>query len=422
MTNFATSTNLCLHIIKYRFTFMKTVNWFQDIPPKYRNTPFEISIHYEKTHGQEVKSGDTIAICESESPKFNFIIKAKCDGYYYRTEDWKRHLKYDPEEHIDLKEEFNGEGTSYEEFVSIWYGIGGVCESLQEWCDKEYSFSCEVIIDNITKSQEVCIDDYCIAYLTHDYDDLEDEDIECLEEFCRISIGLKNNRPSLTLIYPHKYFKIKKGDILYFCDSQSSYLELTAICSPYASGHNSVAVDFNLLEDDVNTLGNNKFEKLVIVHKDGRQRHTIGNVWVRDFDHETLVQKPLVCEPNSTTFKRYINTYKRALQAAGFTFVKEAQNVDVADVKLDHCFVYLMCDSKNGYHKIGISKTPEYRERTLQSEKPTIEMVCAKEYPSRKIAEAIESALHKVYERERIRGEWFNLSKTDVIMIQKTLQ
>ena len=80
-----------------------------------------------------------------------------------------------------------------------------------------------------------------------------------------------------------------------------------------------------------------------------------------------------------------------------------------------------MCDSKNGYHKIGISKTPEYRERTLQSEKPTIEMVCAKEYPSRKIAEAIESALHKVYERQRIRGEWFNLSKADVMMIQKTL-
>lgn len=81
-----------------------------------------------------------------------------------------------------------------------------------------------------------------------------------------------------------------------------------------------------------------------------------------------------------------------------------------------------MYDSKNGYHKIGISKTPKYREKTLQSEKPTIDLVCSKEYPSRKIAEAIESALHKAFEENRIRGEWFELSDADVTILKETLK
>lgn len=210
MINFATSTNLCLHIIKYRLTFMKIVNWFQDIPSKYRNTPFEISIHHEKTHGQEVKSGDTIAICESESPKFNFIIKAKYDGYYYRTEDWKRHLKYDPEEHIELKEEFNGEGTSYEEFVSIWYGIGGICESLKEWCDREYVFSYEVGVDNITNLRFIHMDRYCIAQSRH-------SSLKYLASghICDIRLQIKDDMPSLSLVVPTS-FKIKKGGCIIF--------------------------------------------------------------------------------------------------------------------------------------------------------------------------------------------------------------
>lgn len=85
------------------------------------------------------------------------------------------------------------------------------------------------------------------------------------------------------------------------------------------------------------------------------------------------------------------------------------------------CYVYLMHDTANDFYKIGISNTPEYRERTLQSEKPTIEMVCCKEYPIRSIAEAFEAALHKTFANKRIRGEWFSLDETDVMVLVKTL-
>lgn len=98
-----------------------------------------------------------------------------------------------------------------------------------------------------------------------------------------------------------------------------------------------------------------------------------------------------------------------------------AEQVIAETTSLDTCYVYLMHDLSNGYHKIGISKDPQYRERTLQSEKPTIEKVCAKEFPTRQIAEAIEAALHKSYASKRLRGEWFNLDLEDVANIKTTL-
>ena len=88
----------------------------------------------------------------------------------------------------------------------------------------------------------------------------------------------------------------------------------------------------------------------------------------------------------------------------------------------DWCYVYLMKDYSNGYYKIGISNTPEYRERTLQSEKPTIEMLACKKFPTRKIAESIESALHSAYSQQRIRGEWFKLDDVDVAVVIETLK
>ena len=92
-------------------------------------------------------------------------------------------------------------------------------------------------------------------------------------------------------------------------------------------------------------------------------------------------------------------------------------------VNLDNpCYLYLMKDYNTGYYKIGISNSPEYREKTLQSEKPTIEMICNKKYVSRRIAHSIEQALHKTFADKRVRGEWFDLDSSDVKEIELTLK
>lgn len=121
-------------------------------------------------------------------------------------------------------------------------------------------------------------------------------------------------------------------------------------------------------------------------------------------------------------FLKYAQTYVKALVECGYSLKDPVKTDNAIDSPSEACSVYLMVDTTNGFYKIGISNKPEYREHTLQSEKPTIELICSKEYPSRLIAEAIESALHKAYEDKRIRGEWFQLTSKDISDIILTLQ
>jgi hypothetical protein len=71
--------------------------------------------------------------------------------------------------------------------------------------------------------------------------------------------------------------------------------------------------------------------------------------------------------------------------------------------------VYIMIDKNTGYYKIGRSLNPIKREKTLQSEKPTIELL---QTFNAKIID--ERNLHIMFANKRIRGEWFDLSGSDM--------
>lgn len=78
----------------------------------------------------------------------------------------------------------------------------------------------------------------------------------------------------------------------------------------------------------------------------------------------------------------------------------------------EECFIYLMQDSRNGYHKIGFSVEPQTRERTLQSEVPSIKMIAAWKGKAKE-----ERLLHERFASLRVRGEWFNLEKVHLLEI-----
>lgn len=128
--------------------------------------------------------------------------------------------------------------------------------------------------------------------------------------------------------------------------------------------------------------------------------------------HFTLVHNPSLVSKICQHVRDYVSGYVEEVPA---------QEPEPVPEQTETCFVYLMHDTSNDFYKIGISKDPQYRERTLQSEKPTIEKVCAKEFPTRQIAEAIESALHKSFATKRIRGEWFSLTPDDIANVKATL-
>jgi len=68
---------------------------------------------------------------------------------------------------------------------------------------------------------------------------------------------------------------------------------------------------------------------------------------------------------------------------------------------------YLMFDENTFLTKIGRSKNPRVRERTLQSEKPTITLFAICDLD-------VETKLHKIFNKLRVRGEWFKLNKDQI--------
>lgn len=78
--------------------------------------------------------------------------------------------------------------------------------------------------------------------------------------------------------------------------------------------------------------------------------------------------------------------------------------------KQDDFKTYIMYDSNTEMYKIGKSKNPKFREGTLQSKKPTIDLIliCDKD---------IEIELHCKFNSKRGRGEWFSLDSDDVLDI-----
>lgn len=73
---------------------------------------------------------------------------------------------------------------------------------------------------------------------------------------------------------------------------------------------------------------------------------------------------------------------------------------------------YLMIDENTGLVKIGRSNNPVKREKTLQSEKPTISLLAVSELDS-------ECELHKKYKSKNVRGEWFDLSSHELSQLIK---
>lgn len=82
-------------------------------------------------------------------------------------------------------------------------------------------------------------------------------------------------------------------------------------------------------------------------------------------------------------------------------------------VKKIKTYVYIMIDHNTKYYKIGKSDSPLKREKTLQSEKPTIQLIYYFESYDND-----EKILHQKFKDKRIRGEWFNLDENDIEYIK----
>lgn len=225
----------------------------------------------------------------------------------------------------------------------------------------------------------------------------------------------------LLLRFDRKEINLNKKCKLHLLLGDDSVITLNAIANPVKVYASDSIIKFKLSLEDVIKLKTEKFIKWQITNEEDITIETGMNNCCLDSDDSAGITQNLSYE----VFQQFIDIFYNAIKKN----VPEEQKEVIADNKekdkrrgKESCFVYLMVDTTNHFHKIGISNHPKYREHTLQSDKPTIELLCAKEYPSRTIAEAIESALHKAFFNKRIRGEWFNLDTSDIEDIKQTLK
>lgn len=216
--------------------------------------------------------------------------------------------------------------------------------------------------------------------------------------------------------------KVQKGDSVSLLFSDGKVIDYLITTNPVKNEtlerNTGYETSFVLYQEDVELLLNSNIVSIRITyHKESEPPITL------ELDGEyanSCWEHPYKDEAIHNYVKSHIDTIKKLVP--DYQFPRRIIERSAKDYKFPGCYVYLMKDTSNGYYKIGISNTPEYRERTLQSEKPTIEMIACKKFPTRKIAESIESALHTTYSQQRLRGEWFNLNDADVAAIIETLK
>lgn len=230
-----------------------------------------------------------------------------------------------------------------------------------------------------------------------------------------INLNIKNNIPTVIISWD-KQIKAKKGDsitLLFALGEQKRMINI-----PVKS--RGVAIS-PIWEDDLDYMLNYDFIGIRFIFSDGSTLDRFN----RKRDYHSNGRGSKLSDDPYYRFITYVRCYLDILDGInGIKYQKDKPIQHINDIETETrepCYVYLMKDTTNGFHKIGISNKPEYRERTLQSEKPTIDLICAKKYPSRLIAESIESALHKAYGEKRLRGEWFDLSQKDVNDIIQSL-
>lgn len=114
--------------------------------------------------------------------------------------------------------------------------------------------------------------------------------------------------------------------------------------------------------------------------------------------------------------------YKKSIEQHEQEMKKEAdRELDIATYNLMNkkkksraTNLYVMIDHHTGHYKIGRSDSPTKREATLLSQKSSIELLFF--FPG---TTNQEKMLHEIFKDKWVRGEWFDLTNNDLMLLKK---
>jgi len=169
-------------------------------------------------------------------------------------------------------------------------------------------------------------------------------------------------------------------------------------------------------------LGISYSEWLILEFINGKKNTSLKYIydetgWEKEKINECLVRlinlQYLECKKGVYVFtNRFIQTN---LELDLFIKKKFSDFRKISSETIDRTFVYVAHDGQSGFYKIGKSKNPKMREKTLRAEVPLIVFLIIQ-------PEATgfnERILHKQFAEKRLRGEWFRLAEEDIEIIRE---
>jgi hypothetical protein len=278
-------------------------------------------------------------------------------------------------------------------------------------------FECVPIIkyDEFLKSKFISWE--CVAgrKLSHPQYDFGDSLISVGENYNRLIFSFRfyDNKIYIVFKFKPKQYKLNTNDSISFLFENEILLNFVINKKPYKSGsyyEDGKFPDFYEVLVPISIEELNIFSKYKFVNWSinlPSNKIIGGDKWVVGDDSRNHLQ-------SKENFQIAINFFATSFLSVISNEIPEYNDDNVKYTEKEECYVYLMKDIVNNYHKIGISNKPDFREKTLQSEKPSIELIFSKRFPKRKIAQILEKTLHETYSNKRIRGEWFILDNNDV--------
>lgn len=307
-----------------------------------------------------------------------------------------------------------------------WVGLGDLRENDlvyilhsddRKRIDMKFQNVPDIIADDFTGSKAIkwqrvgAMDGYHQAATTKSLDGKHD---------LLITFNFSDQKDHIVFQYYPKEMKVAEGDVISLLLANAQILDFSVNEKPYKAAHRFINGLYEtrvpLLGTELDLLCQHFVTKWKVALKKENRTVLGGEAGQYGYSsHQNLME----------VIHKLSNDYRAVVrrEIAGYTPLILRETLSASEKELlAECFVYLMHDTVNGFYKIGISNSPEWREKTLQSEKPTIELLAAKKFIRRKLAAAFEKALHETYSEKRLRGEWFQLSPEDVADICITLK
>ena len=247
----------------------------------------------------------------------------------------------------------------------------------QKYVDENFHFLDETSIINLAQNDNGSINNV-ISGLHKECYGLYPEEENSVEKYCLFYINGTNRLAGLV-------FKLSI--------SHPDRNELTFVFSKIVNDKFETDTDlisiFNTFQDQTRTF----YEK--------RKVYTFG---------EEMVDKTWALKTNDLEGIAFVPSIKRT--EAFKSIFKDSIHKN-KDALVEENKIYLMFNSRNGFTKIGRSKNPSLRERTLQGQEPEITILAWWQGPI-----SLEKDLHQKFDSKRIRGEWFDLSIKNLMAIR----